>query len=214
MVSSSHLWKTVSLYGLLRAQQVKYDSGQLVGRGCDRLRFAELAGDAAEELAQIVFGMMQRLRAHAQGSRNPASDASAFGEQHLAAADLLLGAQPEPRCESGGISEPGNIRADLTEDRLGCDCADARHIRQIHSEDSIQFCPKIECLSAHSRRADMAVALVRAGVVGSAVAAVFKLSQLELNLLIHFKNELLIITKRRQRLAKCEEVLWTIVAFE
>jgi hypothetical protein len=54
------------------------------------LRPAEFAGDAAEEFAEIVFGMMQRLSAHAQGRRYAASDASAFGEQHLAATRAFL----------------------------------------------------------------------------------------------------------------------------
>jgi hypothetical protein len=53
------LVKDALVVGLLCTQQVVNDSGQLVGRGCDRLVPTELASDAAEELAQIVFGVMQ-----------------------------------------------------------------------------------------------------------------------------------------------------------
>jgi hypothetical protein len=38
--------------------------------------------------------------------------------------------------------------------------------------------------------------------------------KLQLNLPIGFNNELLIITKSRQGLAKREQVLWTVIAFE
>ena len=80
--------------GLLGTQQMEYDSGKFVGRGCNCLRPAEFAGDAAEEFTQIVLGVVERLSAHAQGRRYAASDASAFGEQHLAATNRLLRAEP------------------------------------------------------------------------------------------------------------------------
>ena len=41
-----------------------------------------------------------------------------------------------------------------------------------------------------------------------------QLSKLKLNLPIGFKNQLLIVAKSRQGLAKCKQVLWTVIAFE
>jgi hypothetical protein len=41
-----------------------------------------------------------------------------------------------------------------------------------------------------------------------------QLCKLQLNLPISFKNQLLIIVKSCQGLAKCEQVLWTVIAFE
>ncbi len=79
---------------LFCAQQVKDDASKLVGRGCDRLRPAEFAGDAADEFTQIVLRVVESVSAHAQGRRDAAADASAFGEQHFAAADLLLRTEP------------------------------------------------------------------------------------------------------------------------
>ena len=43
---------------LSRAEQVVDDSSELVRSSGDRLRFAELATDPAEELSHIVFGMV------------------------------------------------------------------------------------------------------------------------------------------------------------
>lgn len=69
---------------------MKDDSSKFVGRGCDRLGPAEFAGDAAGEFTQTVLRVVERLSAHAQGRRYPASYASAFGEQPLATTNLLL----------------------------------------------------------------------------------------------------------------------------
>jgi len=38
----------------------------------------------------------------------------------------------------------GNIRADFAEDRLRSHCTNARYVRQINSEDPIEFAAKIE----------------------------------------------------------------------
>ena len=122
------LVKDSLVVGVLCAQQVEDNAGEFVGSGRNRLRSSELARDAPEELTRIVFGMMQRLSAHAQSGGNATSDTSAFGEQHLAAADLLFRTKPEPGCEGGGISEPRDICTDLTQDGLSCDCADSGHI--------------------------------------------------------------------------------------
>ena len=43
---------------------------------CDRLGPAEPPCDSAEEFAEIIFGMMQRLNSHAQGGRYPTSYAT------------------------------------------------------------------------------------------------------------------------------------------
>ena len=56
---SFRLVKDALVVGLLCAQQVVNDSGQFVRRGCDRLGSAELARDASEELAEIVFSVVQ-----------------------------------------------------------------------------------------------------------------------------------------------------------
>ena len=40
--------------GLLCAQQVEYDSGELMSGSCDGLGFAELSDNSAEELAQLA----------------------------------------------------------------------------------------------------------------------------------------------------------------
>jgi hypothetical protein len=50
--------KDTLVVGLLCAQEVVNDSGQFVGRGCDRLGPAELP-DAPEEHAEVVFSVMQ-----------------------------------------------------------------------------------------------------------------------------------------------------------
>jgi hypothetical protein len=51
--------KDTLVVGLLCAQEVVNDSGQFVRRGCDRLGPAELWRDAPEELAEVVFSVMQ-----------------------------------------------------------------------------------------------------------------------------------------------------------
>jgi hypothetical protein len=61
---------------------------------------AEFAGNAVEEFAQVIFGVVQRLRAHAKGGRDAAPNSSAFGEEHLSAAHLSLRTKPKPGCES------------------------------------------------------------------------------------------------------------------
>jgi hypothetical protein len=72
------LVKDALVVSLLCAQQVEHDASKFVGRGSSRLGFAEPPRDAPEELTQIVFGVMQGLSAHAESSRNPASDTSAL----------------------------------------------------------------------------------------------------------------------------------------
>jgi hypothetical protein len=48
--------------------------------GCgDCLRPAELARDAPEKLAQVIFGMVQGLRTHPQRSGDSAPNAPALG---------------------------------------------------------------------------------------------------------------------------------------
>ena len=74
------LVKYCLVLGLLCAQQVEYDSGELMCGCCDGLGFAELSDNSAEKLAQIVFGVVKRLGAHPQGSCNSASNAPALGK--------------------------------------------------------------------------------------------------------------------------------------
>jgi hypothetical protein len=88
--------KDALLVSLLCAQQVEHDASKFVGCGSSRLGFAERPRDAPEELTQIVFGVMQGVSAHAESSRDPASDTSAFGKEHLPAADLLLRTKSQP----------------------------------------------------------------------------------------------------------------------
>ena len=67
-----------------------------MSRGCNCLRSAELPRDAPKELTEIVFGVMQRVRSHAESSGNSAPDTAALGIEHLAAADFILRAQSKP----------------------------------------------------------------------------------------------------------------------
>jgi hypothetical protein len=103
------------------------------------LGFAELPSDAAKELTEMVFGVMQRVRRHAESSSNAAPDTTALGIKHLTAADLILWTQSQPGHEGGSISEPGHICADFTKNGLGCDRADTRDVGEIPSEDAIQL---------------------------------------------------------------------------
>jgi hypothetical protein len=75
---------------------VEDDASKFVGRGSSRLRLAQPSRDASEELTKITFGVMQRLSAQAESSRNPASDTSAFGKEHLPATDFLFRTESQP----------------------------------------------------------------------------------------------------------------------
>jgi hypothetical protein len=61
---------------LFSAEQVIHNASEFVSCGGDCLGFAELPGDTPKELAEIVFGVMQRVRGHAQRSGNAAPDAA------------------------------------------------------------------------------------------------------------------------------------------
>jgi hypothetical protein len=64
---------------LFRAEQVIHNACEFVSCGGDCLRFAELPSDPPKELAEIIFGVMQRLRGHAQRSGNAAPAAATLG---------------------------------------------------------------------------------------------------------------------------------------
>src|SRR3989442_10845251 len=66
--------------------------------------------------------------------------------EHLATADLVLRTKSQPRCEGGSVAKSGHIGADLAQDGLGCNRADARHVGEIDSEDSIQLTAEVERL--------------------------------------------------------------------
>src|SRR5258708_20886279 len=98
---------------LFSAEQVIHNACELVSCGSDCLGFAELPSDASKELAEIVFGVMQRVRGHAQRSGNAAPDAATLGIEHLATTDLILRTKSQPGCKGGSIAKSGHIRADL-----------------------------------------------------------------------------------------------------
>lgn len=75
-----------------RAKQVEDDARELVCGCCNCLRLAKLASYPSKEFAQIIFGVMQRVRTHTQGGSDSAPNTSAFRVQHLASTDLLFGA--------------------------------------------------------------------------------------------------------------------------
>lgn len=77
------------------------------------LGFADLASDTPKELTEIVFGVMQRVRGHAQRSGNAAPDATTLGIEHLATTDLILKTESQPGCKGGSIAKSGHICADL-----------------------------------------------------------------------------------------------------
>ena len=57
---------------LFSAEEVIHNPSEFVSRGGDSLGFTELPSDAAKEFTKIVFGVMQRVRGHAQRSGNAA----------------------------------------------------------------------------------------------------------------------------------------------
>jgi hypothetical protein len=107
------------------AEQVVNNSSEFVSRGRNCLGPTELPRDAPKELSQVVFGVMQRVRSHAESSGNSAPDTAALGIEDFAAADLLLRAQSEPGRKGRRISELGDVCGDLAKDGLGCNRADA-----------------------------------------------------------------------------------------
>src|SRR6267143_1265866 len=132
--------------GFFGAEQVIHNPSELVSRGGDGLGFAELPGDTPKELAEIVFGVMQRVRGHAQRSGNAAPDAATLGIEHLATTDLILRTKSQPGCKGGGIAKSRHLCANLAQDGLGCNRADARHVGEIDSEDPVQFTAEVERL--------------------------------------------------------------------
>src|SRR5713226_3430976 len=119
---------------------------ELVSRGGDCLGFAEFPSNAPKELTKIIFCMMQRVGRHAKRSGNAAPDAATLGIEHFAATDLVLRTKSQPGCKGRSIAKPRHICADLAEDGLGCNRADARHVGEIDSEDSIQLTAEVERL--------------------------------------------------------------------
>ena len=90
--------------GFFRAEQVIHNACEFMSCGGDSLGFAELASDAPKELAEIVLGVMQRVRGHAQRGGNATPDAATLGIEHLATTDLVLPTESQPRGKGGSIS--------------------------------------------------------------------------------------------------------------
>jgi hypothetical protein len=95
------------------AEQVTDNAGEFVSSGCNCLGSAELPSNAPKELTKIVFGVMQRVRSHAERSGNATPDTAALGIEVLAATDLVLWTQSQPEREGRSISELGHICTDL-----------------------------------------------------------------------------------------------------
>jgi hypothetical protein len=131
------LVKEALVVSFLCSQEVEDDASKLVSCGRDRLGFAKLPRDPTEELTQIIFGMMQGLSAHAEGSRYPASDTSAFGEEDFTAADLLFRTESEPRCES----RPAGSRTFSSRGACGvrAEPSPHLHIYEIDTQDGQTF---------------------------------------------------------------------------
>jgi hypothetical protein len=64
----------------------------------------DLAKDHWILFAKIVFGVMQRVRGHAQRGGNATPDAATLGIEHLATTDLVLPTESQPRGKGGSIS--------------------------------------------------------------------------------------------------------------
>src|SRR5207237_755425 len=99
-----------------------------------------------KELAQIVFSVMQGVSAHPKRSGNAASDTTTFCIEHLASTNLFFGTQAQPRRKRRCVSELRDIRADLAEDCLRSNRADARYVCKINSKDAVQLVTQIKTL--------------------------------------------------------------------
>jgi hypothetical protein len=105
--------KDTLVVGFPGAEQMVNNPSEFVSRGSDCLGFAELPSDTPKELAEIVFGVMQRVGRHAQRGSNAAPDAATLGIEHLTTTDLVLRAKSQPGGKGGSIAKPRYICADL-----------------------------------------------------------------------------------------------------
>ena len=132
---------------------------------------------------------------------------------YLATTDLVLRTESQPGCKGGSVAKPGHIGADLAEDGLGCNRADARHVGEIDSADSIQLTAEVERL----RLIPASLICGRLGSFGYRwlrSRRCLQSAELTLNLLIHLNDQLLVVAERSQRLSEREQVLWAIVTLK
>jgi hypothetical protein len=121
-----------------------------------------------------------------------------------------LRTKSQPGCKGGSIAKPGHIGADLAQDGLGCNRADARHIGEIDAEDSIQLTTEVE-------RLRLIPASLICGSLGSfgygwlRGCRCLQTAELTLSLLIYFDDQVLVVVERSQRLPEREQVPWAIV---
>ena len=125
------------IVGLSCSQQVVDDTGQLVGCCGDGLGRSQPSAQAAIEVAQMGTRAAQRLGRNAQGGVGAAVALAGLRRQDLAAALFVGGAQGQPTGEGSNVGKPAEVGADLCQQNMGCQCADAGDGSQVDAEDPV-----------------------------------------------------------------------------
>ena len=130
--------------GFFGKQDVVQNTSDLVRRRGDGLRGSELGAHTPEEFSKVTLGTAQRVGAKPKSKSSTALHLARFTGQDFAAADWILRAESEPGCESRGVAEPTEIRANLGQDDLRRNRADPGNIGKIHTSDAIGLASKVE----------------------------------------------------------------------
>ena len=132
-----HHGKDTLIVALPSGDEVVQDSGNFVGRGCNRRRSAESRSGAAKVVAEIGATSVQRVSRQSEGDRKSTHHVTRANGKNLPSADPVVRTEAEPRGESGSAGEFRKICADFRQQQVCSQATDTRYVRKIDPKDTI-----------------------------------------------------------------------------